>query len=160
MRKHRKIIVAGLLLGLIVYIMLVIEYAVPIIVKIQERTDYYNDYSKHTSPLPEEVIQDICTKFVENKKDLRCMPGAIVYAPQFFDDMRAKITPWGFYKPSYDQVQLWIGRYQIECEPVVTYGDGRQIVHCVYGLDSIYRFRINYNYPDGSISSATFSEGY
>jgi hypothetical protein len=47
-----------------------------------------SDYTKITTPLPRDVVDDICSKFEINLSDTRCMPDSVVYGPDFFGDIK------------------------------------------------------------------------
>ena len=137
-----------------------VSFGLPIIHKMQERSAYMQDYSKHTRPLPDNVVKDLCEKFVESNDDLRCGHGVEVYAPQFFDVIKAKIFPRLDSKPSSDQIKQWLDIYQIGCEPPVRIHEIEQYYRCSYALggDQIYPFSIYFN-MDGSINDVIFSTG-
>ena len=46
-----------------------------------------SDFSLYTTPLDPKVVQDICGKFL-SVDDPRCEPGEVVYAPEFFPEIR------------------------------------------------------------------------
>jgi hypothetical protein len=109
-------------------------------------------WREKTSPLHEDVIQDICLKFIIPPNDSRCKSGSKVYAPDFFGDItRAFRAKNGIYS-TYDEVQNKIGKYQFDYEPPVTDGSGRTYFVVWYDLrgDRVFPI-VMFFYGDGRL---------
>jgi len=160
MNKKKIISILCLVFVFIVLFVLFIDYGIPIINKMQERNAYMQDYSKHTKPLKEEVVHDLCEKFIEDKNDPKCSPGTVVYSPQFFTIIKAKVFSSSNPHPSPDQLSKWLDQYKIGCEGPVVVQTFAQYYRCTYALggDRIYPFSIYFN-MDGSINDVMFSTG-
>lgn len=93
-----------------------------------------------TSPLSNEVLQDICQKFNLSNEDPRCKPGAKVYAPEFFQTIQRDFIHSDGEVVNYDYVQEKIGKYQYDCGPMIKERTGAEYFSCDYDLqgDRVY----------------------
>lgn len=122
-------------------------FVIPAVVEAYTLLQRYNarvterdDYTKHTPPLSPAVAEDICTKFELDPSDERCLPGAVVYGPDFFKDIRA------YFRALPDQVvalqiaEEKLGTYLVSCESP----DNEGVYRCEYDLqgDGIYSISI------------------
>ncbi len=113
-----------------------------------ERQVRKNDYTQMTTPLKANVIKDICVKFEISTMDKRCQPDAIVYSPEFFDDIKAYLRYLPNEEKTYQNVQDKLVNYLIECERP----DNEGVYRCHYDLhgDRLYQISIYFS-RDGSI---------
>jgi hypothetical protein len=85
--------------------------------KIDETEVAYRDnYKLHTTPLPETVVDDLCLKLNLKETSKHCKPGAVVYAPDFFDEMKMFFKNLPEQDQTYDTVQNKLGSYLVFCE--------------------------------------------
>jgi hypothetical protein len=87
---------AKLILGiaLVVLGVLLFAYVLPIVAKVradlkayEAQVAYRKDYKLHTTPLSINVVNDICSKLNIEDTSENCRPGAVVYAPDLFDEI-------------------------------------------------------------------------
>lgn len=111
-------------------------------VQVQQRYDY----TKITTPLPNSVVNDICTKFELSPKDKRCQPNSIVYGPDFFEDIQNYLQKVPDEEKTYRTVQEKLGNYQVLCETP----DNKGHYACRYDLrgDGIYPIGIFFDKED------------
>jgi hypothetical protein len=110
------------------------------------------NWKAHTSPLDQEIIQDICRKFQLPPGDTRCRPGAKTYAPDFFRLIRQTFAPRNSKWATYDEVQQKLGSYQFLYEPPVTTGQGLTYFVAHYDLQGDQVFPITmFFYADGRL---------
>jgi hypothetical protein len=88
------------------------------------------DYTKRTTPLPQNTINDICEKFALNPNDVRCQPGAIVYGPDFFKEIKKYFHDLPKQENIVPIVDKNLGTYLVACE--ITDKNGGQ--GCRYDL--------------------------
>jgi hypothetical protein len=104
------------------------------------RTADKNDYTKHTTPLSPTVAEDICSKFDLDPNDERCLPGAVVYGPDFFKDIKTYFGALSDQAVVLQTVEEKLGTYLIGCGNP----DNEGVYRCKYDLrgDGIYRISI------------------
>jgi hypothetical protein len=152
MKAVRKVVVAFGIILLIVAIGLVCLPAIAgVVYGLSDIPDRIN-WKAHTSPLSQDVIDDICLKFNLSTNDTRCKAGARVYAPDFFsvigETFQPKNGPWA----TYDEVQQKLGKYQFQYDPPVTTGDGLTYFRAHYDLRGDLVFPITmFFYADGRL---------
>ena len=124
-------------LGLVVVFLLV---GLPVLNKVIAYERENRDYTLHTTPLKSEVIRDICEKFEISDEDPRCIPGAKVYAPEFFADIKAFIRSLPQEKANAEEVQRLLGEYEVYREPITRLNDGTEYFTITFDLrgDSVY----------------------
>lgn len=76
---------------------------------------YRNDYTLHTTPLSEEVVKDICTKLEIKDTSEHCQLGTLVYAPDFFDEIKAYFEGVPDQEKTFITVQSKLDRYLVRC---------------------------------------------
>lgn len=81
-----------------------------------------SDWRSRTSPLPQEVIEDICSNFDANSSYSYCKAEGNAYAPDLFPLI--KDTYLSKESSTYEDVQSFLGKYQVDFEPPVTLGSG------------------------------------
>ncbi|MBI9049673.1 MAG: hypothetical protein JEZ00_09655 [Anaerolineaceae bacterium] len=107
-------------------------------------------WKEPTTPLPVEVIEDICSQFELGENDKRCKSDAIVYAPDFFepivDHFKMKDGKWS----TYDEVQEKLDKYQVRIEPPSRRADGSEYYRVWYDLrgDGIYPIVMRFDSED------------
>ncbi len=87
----------------------------------------YLTWKDKTTPLPHEVVEDLCQKFELTETDERCQEGATIYAPEFFDVIKDAFTPLQDRVPGYDDVESKLSEYKYNQEPVTIVSDGQGI---------------------------------
>jgi len=152
MKIARKIAVVfgiAVLLALIAFIC--IPATIGAIIGLWDIPDQLN-WRAHTSPLSQDVINDLCMKFTLSSNDPRCQPGARVYGPDFFTVIGATFEPEDAPWATYDEVQQKLGKYQIMLEPLITDGSGRTYFVAHYDLkgDQVYQITMFF-YADGRL---------
>ncbi len=112
--------------------------AILIVWKLVQLVNIYNqvksDYTRNTTPLTAEVVNDICEKFDLSTADERCQPSAVVYAPEFFSDIEAYFTALPSDLANYETVQSKLGIYLEYQTPVVHVANGVSYFECSYDL--------------------------
>jgi hypothetical protein len=110
------------------------------------------NWRAHTSPLSQDVTDDLCLKFKLPSNDPLCQPGSRVYAPDFFNVIRATYQPKNGSWATYDEVQQKLGKYQFLYEPPVTTGNGFTYFVAHYDLKGDQVFPIvMFFYADGRL---------
>ena len=105
-----------------------------------------NDYTLHTTPLPQSVVDDLCLKFGIEASSEHCQPGAIVYGPDFYDEIKSYFRNLPREDRTYEVVQDKLGAYLLHCEKPHQDGGYR----CTYDLrgDKVYRIGIYFDEND------------
>ena len=119
---------------------------IPVVVEWAQKSDL----SRYTTPLKEEVVEDICEKFLSND-DPRCEPNRIIYAPDFFPEIR-KYLQDGKGKMTREDVQEKLGEYEYNCEEPIYYPSLHKAYYwCSYDLsgDRVFPIDIEYEVNDG-----------
>lgn len=149
MRKVIKILLVILVLGLVIFFLLV---GLPFLKMLGEYNKENRDYTLHTTPLKVEVIRDICEKFEIPADDPRCMPRATVYAPEFYDDIKAYIRSLPDEQANVVEVQRLLGKYEVDREPITKLQDGTEYYRIFYDLrgDLVYPIFVRFT-GDGKI---------
>lgn len=153
--KKRSILFVILVL-LILCIACVLPGALPEIIKGARSLKW----REKTTPLSQEVVQDICIQFSLPAGDKRCQPGVTVYAPDFFqtitDYFRKKDDNWS----TYEEVQVKLGKYQYELEKPLTGYDESEGFRAWYDLrgDQVYPIAMWFN-SDGRLYRISASIG-
>ena len=105
--------------------------------KIDETEVAYRDnYKLHTSPLSQIVVDDLCTKLNLKEKSEHCKSGAVVYAPDLFEEIKVYFKNLPKQDKTYETVQDKLGSYLVSCESP----DFEGYFRCEYDLrgDSVY----------------------
>ena len=140
MEKYRKTIVIGIST---VVCVVILYFLVPLAVYIFTTLQIYNqriarsyDYAKITTPLPISVVDDLCSKFDISPDDKHCLPNAVAYGPDFFEDIETYFQKLPHKDATFTTVQDKLGSYLVWCENPDNDGDYR----CRYDLrgDGIY----------------------
>jgi hypothetical protein len=134
----------------IVVISTVILLIIPMVIQIytdmsnySKRVEQSYDYTKITTPLPRNIAEDICVKFEISSEDPRCSGDTVVYAPDFFSDIKMYFNKLPEESSTYEMVQGKLGAYLIRCsEP-----DNEGYYQCRYDIrgDGIYPISIHFN---------------
>lgn len=97
---------------------------------------YRDNYKLHTTPLPKNVVDDLCLKLFIKDSSESCNPDAIVYAPDLFDEVKAYFNGLSDESKTYEAVQSILGTFLIHCGTPDLKGRYR----CQYDLrgDKIY----------------------
>jgi hypothetical protein len=147
----RTIIILGisiLICGFLSYI-----YVLPIFNEINSDNNIYathvadrNNYKLHTTPLSKSVVDDICSKLMIEKTSENCKDGAVVYMPDFYDDIKTYFWNLPSQDRTYHTVQDKLGAYLIECAKPNPNGHFR----CRYDLrgDGVYSIAFYFDEND------------
>ncbi len=102
----------------------------------ETRVAYRDDYKLHTTPLPTTVVDDICLKIKLTTTSENCKSGAVVYAPDFFQEIKAYFTNLPDQTKTYNLVEEKLGVYLVSCE--TPNPDGSYVCHYDLKGDSVY----------------------
>lgn len=152
MKRRQK---ASAALGVLLFVCIAVVYiyvlpAAKIIrVDLQEYETHIavrDDYTLHTTPLDKSVVEDICQKLDIQAFSANCQPNAVVYAPDFFDEIKTYFRNLPDQEKTYAIVQDTLGDYLVFCgmpDP-----EGRYT--CRYDLrgDNRYPFFFDFNKDD------------
>lgn len=158
MKKIALLIIA--IIGLVFFIGCLMFLILPVEYQLQARETEENDYTKKTSPLMPEVVDDICQKFKLPIDDNRCQPGAVTYAPEFFDDIEVHLLDGSDGALTYEEVDQLLKPYLFWCDPPSLSNNGRNGFTCTYDLrgDNVSIIMITFQ-KDGSIKKILTSVG-
>lgn len=145
--RRSKTIIAALFTFLAIGLFLVV--ILPLHLQALEYTREKSDYTKHSTPLEARVISDICIKLAISNQDKRCQPGAVVYAPEFFEDIKRHFRDLPDKRSTKEEVDRMIGPYQLECEPLIRESSGKEYFSCIYDLRGDWYARISIFYTKG-----------
>jgi hypothetical protein len=118
--NKKKILIIGLLvfLSLLLYF-----YIYPAYTMFQTSMDVYatnlaynSDYKLHTTPLPENVVGDICSNLDIERTSENCRGDVAVYAPEFFDEIKIYFNKLPKEERTFDAVQKKLEVYLVFCE--------------------------------------------
>jgi hypothetical protein len=144
-------IVFGIVMLVALAALLCIPITIGAIIGLWDTSDSLN-WKAHTSPLSQDVINDLCFKFKIPSNDTRCQSGATVYAPNFFNVIGETFQPTNGPWATYDEVQQKLGKYQFLYEPPVTEGNGLTYFVAHYDLNGDQVFPITmFFYADGRL---------
>ena len=95
MTRHLKIKISlgvlflCLILALFLYILpYIISFSI-VIIESQIRNERAVNYRSYTTPLSKEVVEDLCSKLEIQETSEHCVSDAVVYGPDFFDEIEA-----------------------------------------------------------------------
>jgi hypothetical protein len=97
-----------------------------------------DDYTLHTTPLPESVVDEICSNLSIKETSENCQPNVVVYAPELFDEIKTYFGNLPKQEKTYNVVQEKLGTYLDYCEK--PYPDGSYVCH--YDLQGDYVYPI------------------
>ena len=118
------------------------------------------NWKAKTTPLKPAVANDLCEAFALPKDDEPCHPGSVVYAPDYFDAIRATFEPKDKPWATYDQVQATIGKYQYRYEPPVAERNGPTYFVARYDFNGDQVFPVViFFYGDGRLWRMTMGAG-
>jgi hypothetical protein len=119
-----------------------------------------NDWKKATTPLPKNRVEFLCENFELDESHELCNGKRDIYGPDFYDLIQEMFKPELNYRApdavpaTYEQVEKMIGRFKIECEPIVWLAfEQRNYYRCIYDLrgDRKYLIFIGYYYPENTV---------
>lgn len=76
---------------------------------------YRDNYKLHTTPLSQTVVDDLCVKLELKNTSEQCTPGAVVYAPELFDEVKTYFKHLPRQDKTYDVVQGKLSAYLVFC---------------------------------------------
>ena len=138
MRKLKTIFITFLIIVSIGLILFIISLHLK---ALQYKKDMV-DYTKHSTPLAAEVVADICTKLNISTQDNRCQQEAIVYAPEFAEDIKRYFRDLPEESATKGEVDRVLGPYLLECGPIVRESSGKEYFSCMYDLRGDWYARI------------------
>jgi hypothetical protein len=145
MSKHNKrgTILWGIVV--VVFVLLLFYYVLPVVIKVRSdlkayetSVAYRNNYKLHTTPLSDNVVEDICSKLDIKETSENCQPGAVVYAPELFDEIKTDFRNLSKQDKTYEFVQDKLGAYLDYCEKPHPNGHYR----CNYDLRGDYVYPV------------------
>ena len=134
----------------VVSVIAICVFLLPIAIDVYSSLKAYNariakssDYTKITTPLSSETLADICKKFELDKGDKRCQVNAVVYGPDFFDDITTYFRKVSKKDATFELVQSKLGSYFEDCDNP----DNEGFYRCYYDLrgDGIYSIVVFFN---------------
>ncbi|SRR6266540_3139745 len=144
MRLSKKV-TSVLAVALIVCVVLFIAYVLPVVGKVraglntyETRAAYRDDYKLHTTPLSKDKVNDICSKLGIETSSENCKSGAVVYAPDLFDEIKIYFRNLPSQDATYNIVQDRLGTYLVYCEKPAPDGHYR----CKYDLRGDERYPV------------------
>lgn len=102
----------------------------------ETRIAYRDNYQLHTTPLPKETVDDLCSKLFINDSSEHCKQGAVVYAPDLFDEIKMYFRSLPDKRKTHKTVEEILGTYLTFCES--PYPDGSYVCHYDIRGDKIY----------------------
>lgn len=158
MRQMKLALWILVFLGLVAFFLLV---GLPVLNKIIAYEKENRDYTLHTTPLKDEVIRDVCEKFEISDDDPRCKPGATVYAPEFFPDIKTYIRALPEEKANAEYIDNLLGKYELYRGPITRQKDGTEYFTITYDLrgNHVHRIIIWVNKDNKIINIMTTSGG-
>jgi len=105
-----------------------------------------NEYRKITTPLPENTVADLCSKFELSREDKRCQSEVVVYEPDFFKDILRYFDNVPQNEATFELVESKLGSYRVDCEQPDIEGN----YACRYDIhgDGIYPILILFSSED------------
>jgi hypothetical protein len=120
------------------YVLPVVSTVYSDIKEYRTQTAYRDDYTNFTTPLSKEVVNDICAKLNIEETSKNCLPGAVVYGPDFFDEIKMYFNEFPAEKKTYESVGNILGTYLVLCDTKSSQGD----FGCYYDLRGDKRYEI------------------
>ncbi len=131
-------------IALVAFVLLICLYNIfPVVNAIYTKVNVYktsvayrDNYKLHTTPLPKIVVDDLCLKLAIEDSSESCNSAALVYAPDFFDEIKTYFNGLPDESKTYNAVQSILGTYLIHCGTP----DSKGRYRCQYDLrgDKIY----------------------
>ena len=147
MRSWSRYLWIGISVAFIVACAISITMAViPVVIEWSRKSDL----SGYTTPLEEEVVEDVCEKFLFSD-DPRCEPDGITYAPDFFPEIRRYLHD-GKGRLTHKDVQEKLGKYEYRCEDPIYYPSLNKTYYwCSYDLngDRVFPIDVEYEINNG-----------
>lgn len=116
-----------------------------------------NDWQSKTTPLPMEVVLDICSKFDSQSQSIPCQSPGNVYAPDLFPIIEDRLI---LKETTYEEVEFMLRQYQADFEPPIKLGNGEEYFVSWYDLrgDGITAIVFFFN-DDGSLREILYHLG-
>lgn len=152
MKPSRKVIIAFGITSLIC-VSLTYFYILPIAKTVNADMDAYatrmayrNNYKLHTTPLSNDVVDDICSKLAIKSSSENCKSNT-VYAPEFFDEIKTYFRNVPDQDKTYLNVDKILGTYLVYCEPPVPDGSYKGYYRCEYDIkgDKVFFIYFQFN---------------
>lgn len=124
-------------IALVISVAMLLIFMLPIISRVNTDLKAYetrvasrDDFRMHTTPLAKSVVEDICSQLGIRESSDHCQSGNMVYAPDFFGEVKAYFRNLPDRDKTRDIVQDKLGAYLEYCEEPATDGHYR----CSYDL--------------------------
>ncbi len=160
MQKRRLILWTKLLSALAIILGCYLLVVQPLVEYDKEWNRRAADYKSKTSPLTSEVVQDMCSKLDLPAQDWRCQPEAIVYAPEFFEDIKNYLRNLPPSSSNQEEVDRLLGNYKIMCTAPQQYRYTSVAYDCIYDIhgDNVSIIGVDFT-KDGVIEHVSASTG-
>jgi len=155
--KKLRFLLAFILGGLLILVLFVM---VSLVWKVRQYKAEKADYTRYTSPLSSDTVKDICLKLALSDQDDRCRAGAVVYAPEFFDDVKEHFRSMPKEIATQEEVDKILGEYKMRCSQPTKLSTGKIYYRCLYDLhgDEVSIISV-YFHGDGTIDYIMASTG-
>lgn len=132
-------------IALVTFAVVLFVYVLPIVTKVnadlrayETQVAYRDNYKLHTTPLDASVVEDICLKLDIKESSEHCQPNNMVFAPDFFDEIKIYFGNLPDQDKTYELVQDKLGAYLDHCEKPAPDGHYR----CIYDIRGDERYPI------------------
>lgn len=141
-------------------VILVLSIVIPLVQRVSQYKLEREDYTRYTTPLASDTVVDLCNKLDLSENDRRCNSGAVVYAPDFFDDIKEHFRNLPKEKATQEEVDETLGDYKMRCSHPTKLSTGKVYYRCLYDLrgDEVSIISI-YFHGDGTIDYIMASTG-
>ncbi|MFN8413603.1 MAG: hypothetical protein U0Z26_14555 [Anaerolineales bacterium] len=107
------------------------------------RVAYRDSYELHATPIPQDVVKDICVELEIEKTNKLCQPNVVVHSPDFFYTLKLYFSGLPEESRTLETVQDKLGRYLLYCED--PYPDGGYVCSYDFVGDRQYPFYFHFN---------------
>lgn len=129
--KKRHLLIA---LTLVSIVILVIFVVIPLVQQVRQYKTEREDYTRYSTPLSSDTVKDICSKLGLSEQDPRCNAESVVYAPEFFDDIKEYFKNMPEEKATQAEVDKTLGLYKMRCSQPTKLSNGKIYYRCLYDL--------------------------
>ncbi len=88
-------------------------------------------WKQSTTPLPHDVVKELCATLDSTEDEICTKGNKNVYAPDFFPII---VNVFNKKETTYDDVQIKLGKYQVDLEPLSKRSDGSDYFVSYYDL--------------------------
>lgn len=130
MKKNHLLVT--FILGCVVLLVLLV--GLPLTQQLRQYKSEKEDYTRYTTPLTVETVKDICFQLGLTEQDNRCKSEAIVYAPEFFTDIKEYLRNLPKEKATQEETDKILGPYLLRCSQPSKLSNGKIYYRCLYDL--------------------------